>query len=259
MAANYERIAGAYDSHRGADPAIVQTLIRLIAASPGRRYLDVGCGTGNYTHALSEAGLDLTAIDPSTGMLELARAKQAQEIWIAATAEALPFPDGTFGGAYTTLAIHHFSDLETAVAEIFRVLRQGRYVMFTSDPEQMRGYWLNHYFPEVMARSTAKMPAIERVEAALRQAGFRTIGCHRWDQPKEPVDHFLYCGKHKPELYLDPSIRAGNSSFATFADQAAIERGVACLRADIESGHIADVRASYENDLGDYLFLHAER
>jgi len=259
MAANYERIARSYDRHRGADPSIVQTLNRLIAPSAGRRYLDVGCGTGNYTHALSEAGLDLSAIDPSTGMLALARAKQAREIWIAATAEALPFPDGTFDGAYTTLAIHHFSDLETAVAEIFRVLRQGRYVMFTSDPEQMRGYWLNHYFPEMMARSTAKMPTIERVEAALRQAGFRNIGRQSWAQPALPVDHFLYCGKHEPELYLDPSIRAGNSSFAAFPDQAAIERGVARLGADIESGHIADVRASYDNDLGDYLFLHGEK
>jgi len=44
---------------------------------PGRA-LDVGCGTGVYALALAERGIDVVGADPSSGMLEKARAKAAR-------------------------------------------------------------------------------------------------------------------------------------------------------------------------------------
>jgi ubiquinone/menaquinone biosynthesis C-methylase UbiE len=45
------------------------------AASPGRRVLDIGCGTGAVALACAARGADVTAIDINAEMLEVARAK----------------------------------------------------------------------------------------------------------------------------------------------------------------------------------------
>lgn len=45
------------------------------AASPGKRILDMGCGTGNVARACAARGAQLVAIDSNAGMLEVARAK----------------------------------------------------------------------------------------------------------------------------------------------------------------------------------------
>ncbi len=49
--------------------------IAEFAASPGKRVLDVGCGTGNVALACAARGAHVVAIDSNAGMLEVARAK----------------------------------------------------------------------------------------------------------------------------------------------------------------------------------------
>ena len=230
-----------------------------MAPAPGGQCLELGCGTGNYAIALRRSGLLVTGIDPSALMLAEARAKSPDGIWLDGIAEALPFPDGTFGGAWAVHAVHHFADMEAAFTEIRRVLGTGRFAILTSEREQMRGFWLNHYFPEMMAESMLEVPTVDRIEAALRRAGFRALGRQPWFQPAQAVDHFLYCGKHAPELYLEPAIRAGISSFADIAGEDEVQHGLAQLRADIADGRIDQVRAAWDDRLGDYLFLWAER
>ncbi|HLJ48163.1 MAG TPA: class I SAM-dependent methyltransferase [Bryobacteraceae bacterium] len=56
---------------RGAAPAILERLAE--AAIPVRRVLDVGCGAGLLTRSLAEAGYEVTGIDSSAPLLELAR------------------------------------------------------------------------------------------------------------------------------------------------------------------------------------------
>ena len=46
---------------------------------PGDRVLDVGCGTGSQAVRCAERGAQVTAIDSSAAMLEVARARSAQE------------------------------------------------------------------------------------------------------------------------------------------------------------------------------------
>jgi ubiquinone/menaquinone biosynthesis C-methylase UbiE len=53
--------------------------IAEIAAGPGRRVLDVGCGTGGVSLACAARGAHVTAIDANAGMLEVARAKPVPE------------------------------------------------------------------------------------------------------------------------------------------------------------------------------------
>ena len=254
----YDSIGQGYDSTRRADPSITRGLIENLGASPQGRFLDLACGTGNYALALTKAGFHMVGVDRSQTMLRAARQKGPSMTWCLADVALLPFTTGSFDGAVCTLAIHHFDDLAAIFTEVRRVLRRGRFVIFTATPEQMRGYWLNAYFPIVMSRAIEAMPFREEVEEALDEAGFAVQGWAPWSVPLDPVDLFLFSGKHEPSLYLDPKVRAGMSSFARLGDPSVLDDGIALLREDIASRRIRSVVADHESDLGDYGFLSAE-
>ncbi len=264
MEALYDRIGVGYDTTRKADRWILSKLSHYLRIQKGERYLDVACGTGNYIIALASIGARMTGIDASREMLDAAQAKAPHSglvDWRLARVEAIPFATGMFAGAVCTLAIHHFSDLAGAFREVNRVLDPvtGRFVIFTSTPEQMNRYWLGRYFPSMMQRSAQQMPSFESVAAALREAGLQEIETEPYSVKPDLEDMFLYSGKHRPHLYLDPRFRAGISSFASLADDTEIESGLLCLADDIESGRIADVIGAAHHDDGDYLFISAER
>jgi SAM-dependent methyltransferase len=189
-------------------------------------------------------------------MLEQARDKSSDVSWVAGCAEALPFGDRSFNGAIATLTIHHWKDLDKGFAEATRVLRSGgRLVVFTSDPEQMQGYWLCHYFPQMMERSGAVMPTLDRVMRAAEKAGLTCTLEDPYTVRCDLEDLFLYSGRHAPERYLDPHFRKGISSFALFSPPDELENGLLALADDIEQDRWTAVEQRYENSGGDYLHL----
>jgi ubiquinone/menaquinone biosynthesis C-methylase UbiE len=255
----YDRIGTHYDVTRRADPSLVARLIDHLHPEPSRTYLDIACGTGNYTVAVAQTGVRLHGVDQSPRMIAAARGKSRAVTWYLGNVEALPFRDDAFSGVMCTLAIHHFKALRPAFQEAFRVLARGRFVLFTSTAEQMRGYWLNAYFPAAMARSIVQMPGLQAIMQALRQSGFASIRTESYEVQTDLQDLFLYSGKHRPEMYLDPRVRAGISTFAALADASEVEEGCQKLSQDIASGHIAEVMARYRHTHGDYLFVVGEK
>ncbi len=255
----YNTIGIGYDTTRRADRHIASRLLALLDPQAGHRYLDLACGTGNYTSAIAAAGVRIYGIDVSPVMLAAARVKPGVAGWALGAAESLPFCEGVFGGALCTLAIHHFTDLRRAFTDVARVVGHGRLVIFTADPEQMKRYWLVEYFPTLMADAIARMPDLPLVTDALRAAGFETISTEIYEVRPNLEDLFIYAGKQRPRLYLDPRIRAGISNFARFENQTEVEAGCARLADDIASGRIDDIIESYRHDGGDYLFVIATR
>ena len=255
----YDRIGHGYDTTRRADPSIARRLVDHLQLRPDRPYLDVACGTGNYTAALAATGARLYGVDRSRRMLAAARAKDPTVAWLLGDVAAMPFRDSSFSGAICTLAIHHFRSPRPVLREVARVLRhEGRFVIFTTTPEQTRGYWLDEYFPDAIDRSVDQLPSLEAIRHDLASPGFHTIATDPYDVQPDLQDFFLYSGKHRPEIYLDPRVRAGISTFASLADPAEVQAGCAKLADDIQSGRIADVIAAHRHDRGDYLFIIAE-
>ncbi|MGE3267873.1 MAG: class I SAM-dependent methyltransferase [Chloroflexota bacterium] len=255
----YDQIGVGYDTTRRADPGIVRQLLELLRVPADGSCLDVACGTGNYTLALAEAGLQMTGLDVSRQMLASARARTGAVRWLLGDAAALPFADGVMQSVACTLALHHFHQPAQAFREIGRVLGDGRLVIFTAGREQMRRYWLNEYFPDALQKATLQMPSVEQTVSQMQAAGFGEIARVPWSVTPELQDFFLYSGKYRPRLYLDPRVRAGISTFANLADPAEIEQGCARLQADLISGRFADVLQAAEHQDGDYLFLVARR
>ena len=252
----YNRIGSGYDTTRRADPYLTTRLAHHLRLDTAASYLDVACGTGNYTAALAARCGRWFGADLSSQMVHRAQAKAAGIHWLVGDTTHLPFATATFHGALCTLAIHHFPDLAAAFAEIRRVLTaKGRFVLLTSTPEQTGSYWLAEYFPEAIRRSAEQMPSLEVVSAALTAAGFQTPETEPYDVREDLRDFFLYSGKHRPEIYLDPAVRRGISTFASLADPEETKAGLERLAVDLESGRIEAVRRSYQHEAGDYLFV----
>ena len=256
----YDTIGRTYDTTRKADPDLTRCLARLLNLQPGAKYLDVGCGTGNYTVALQKLGARMYGLELTATMIAKARLKSDQVRWIQGNAESLPFPDRCFDGAMGTFTIHHMKNPGRAIEEVFRVIDRGRFVIFTTDIAQTRGYWLAEYFPAGMAAMHQQLPLATEVVRSLEHAGFAAIEMEPWEIPEDIQDWFLYAGKHRPEIYLDPAVRAGISTFAqgliTLEETAT---GCARLEADIRSGRFEEVAARYRHDRGDCLFIVATK
>lgn len=252
----YDSIGKGYNTTRKADPWITGRLSLLLNARSGGKYLDIGCGTGNYTIALAGSGLTFFGVDPSQRMMDEAKAGESSVQWKQGSAESIPFGNRFFDGAIATLTMHHWTGMEAAFAELVRVMKpQARLVVFTSTPDQMKGYWLNEYFPVMLHDSIAQMPSQERITEALRSTAFVVEKTEKYFVRPDLEDGFLYIGKTDPERYFDENIRKGISSFAALAHQQEVNTGLMKLRSDMETGNFESVRAKYENDRGDYLFL----
>lgn len=251
----YDRIGAGYDRTRRADPRIVDRLAAYLPLRSEGAYLDIGCGTGNYTCALAARAGRWHGVDPSAAMLTAARRKSTAVSWCQARAAQLPLADGCVDGVVCTLVIHHFGPLVAAFSEIRRVLARGYLVIFTSTPVQLRRFWLNHYFPQMMARSIARMPELSEVECALASAGFTELHMEPFEISPDHADLFLFGGKHRPEIYLSAEKRQGMSPFTELASAEELKSGVARLRADIDSGEIAGVLSRHAQGGGDYTFV----
>ena len=256
----YDSIGRSYDTTRKADPTLTQSIARHLQLKPGASYLDIACGTGNYTVALQKLGAQMYGLELAATMLDQARPKSDHVKWLQGNAEALPFPDRSFDGATCTVAIHHMEHLWRAFEEAFRVIKSGRFVIFHWEHAQMIRYWLFEYFPRGFKAVLDQMPMTDDVVHHLKRAGFSKVDFDAWEVPRDIQDLFLYSGKYRPEIYLDATVRAGISTFAGgFINSEETATGCARLEADIKSGRIDEVMAKYRHDLGDYLFIVATK
>lgn len=106
----------------------------------GDSVLDVGARTGNAALLAAQAGAQVTAIDFSPRLLEVARARLKENYPDArfelADVTDLPFADGSFDAAIDVVSLMFSADREKAVAEMGRVLKpSGRIVWSGWIPE----------------------------------------------------------------------------------------------------------------------------
>ncbi|MDT0559212.1 class I SAM-dependent methyltransferase [Ichthyenterobacterium sp. W332] len=258
--AKYNTIGNNYNITRRADPYLTKTLYQLLNPKPKKLYLDIGCGTGNYTNALYTKGVSFIGVDPSSKMLNEAKIKHPNIYFRIGTSEVIPLDSNSIDGCIATLTLHHWNSLKLGFSELFRVLKpNSNLVVFTSTPQQMEGYWLNHYFPKMLKDSMKQMPTFEIVREALIDSGLTNIEIKDYSIKPDLQDLFLYSGKHNPELYFNESVRQGISSFSSLANKKEVEDGLLTLRRDIDSGKIGRIINHYKNDNGDYLFIKAKK
>ena len=78
------------------DRLSTELIMRLLQPKKGERVLDIGCGTGNHLLLFYRIGLDVTGLDASSYMLDIARSRLGHRASLeVGRAEDLPFEDRT--------------------------------------------------------------------------------------------------------------------------------------------------------------------
>ena len=128
---------------------VAPRFLAWLGVAPGRRWLDVGCGTG----ALCAAILDhcspsaVTGVEPSEGFLATARGGLAGRAQLhRGSASAIPLDDGAVDVVVSGLVLNFVPDPDLALAEMSRVTGRGgtlgAYVWdYTGKMELMRLFW----------------------------------------------------------------------------------------------------------------------
>jgi len=94
----------------------------LPAGTP--KVADVGAGTGKLTRLIAARGAEVTAVDPSAGMLERLRQALPGVVALQGSAEQLPIHDNSVDAVLVGQA-WHWVDVPRASAEVARVLKPG--------------------------------------------------------------------------------------------------------------------------------------
>ena len=98
---------------------------RLVpSAEKGRRLLEVGCGTGHWSQYFVDRGFDVTGIDLSEQMIQVASGKNiAGSCFLVADGENLPFADGQFDVAVAITMLEFTTHPNKVLSEMARCVR----------------------------------------------------------------------------------------------------------------------------------------
>jgi SAM-dependent methyltransferase len=99
-------------------------LLRALARAP-KTALDVGCGEGRFCRMLKHHGIKVTGVDPTHELIEAARARDTDSVYLDGPAERLPFSNHTFDLVVSYLSLIDIPGIEEAIPEMARVLVPG--------------------------------------------------------------------------------------------------------------------------------------
>jgi ubiquinone/menaquinone biosynthesis C-methylase UbiE len=180
----FDRIADQWDGWVDLErmgQALREGLIEL-EVSPSANVVDLGCGTGNLTAALTqhlEPDATITAVDFSERMLEQARRKvsDGRARWVCADAAALPLADQSADHIICFSAWPHFPEPLQTLDQVRRVLKPGgTFTVWHAISRQM----VNAIHAEASpAVADDLLPPISTLAELLRSSGFA---------PRQPVD-----------------------------------------------------------------------
>ncbi|HET8549464.1 MAG TPA: class I SAM-dependent methyltransferase [Bryobacteraceae bacterium] len=120
------------------DPRIyhVRFMLDFFGDLNGKRVLDIGCGKGRFARIVREQNprAEVVALDLAESMLRCVPAGIAR---VSASMTSLPLRSASCDAAYATESLEHAVDVDTAVAEMCRVVRPGgRILVIDKNAEQ---------------------------------------------------------------------------------------------------------------------------
>lgn len=130
------------------DDAFTDFVKDTLQPRPGRRILDVGCGTGTAEVKLSRLRLtqvELFAVDVLVDRVAKAHAAAGSHNidahFAAADACRLPFPNASFDSVFCVAVLQHIGDVKSAVEEMARVTRPGGRIVAVEPDNSARYFY----------------------------------------------------------------------------------------------------------------------
>jgi ubiquinone/menaquinone biosynthesis C-methylase UbiE len=186
------------------EPA-VWALVDAVDPAPGDEALDAACGTGRHARHLVDRGYRVVGTDLTPEMLDKARSNVPEAEFLEADLRDLPFEDGRFALVTCGLAVAHLPELDTATAEIARVLAPGgRAVISALHPFQAHLGWHAPFEDADGRRGFVREHSHTHATylAAFRAAGLQVLDCVEPELGPDQVRTKRRAFRHIPEATL---------------------------------------------------------
>lgn len=139
----YERYMGRWSRR------LAPRFLQWLALPAGRRWLDVGCGTGALAAAIVDdcAPSAVSGVDPSEGFLATAGKRLPPQVRLQrAAADALPLADAAVDATVSSLVLNFVPDVAAALREMKRVTADRGVVAacvwdYAGSMQMIRAYW----------------------------------------------------------------------------------------------------------------------
>ena len=163
-----------------------ELVLELAAPKPGDKVLDIGIGTGIFAVELRKYGTEITGIDVSERMLDIARSKGLTNVAVG-DAVSLDFPDESFDIVISITALEFIKEYEKAISEMVRVCKKGGRVV-------------------VGTLGSGSLWALKRSRAARKDAGsvFRVARFSSFRELKRVAEKFGYKSVVKGAVFALP-------------------------------------------------------
>lgn len=228
-----------------------------LAARPGDRLLDLGCGTGPTTVELAarvSPGGSVTGVDIAEGMLERARGRAAERgaanvEFLHADVQAHDLGVEAYDGAFSRFGVMFYSDPVQAFSNVRRSLRRGGRLSFACWQNPSENEWMTVPGMAVMSVTGTAPPRPEpgepgpfslcdsaRLRSILEGAGFTDVDV-------TPHEDHVTAGEEEIPDFAATAIRTGAAREALKeADDATREKAqdavVEALRAKVQGGQV---------------------
>ena len=128
-------------------------VVRLAHAQSGARALDLCCGTGDISFALAAAGAQVTGLDFSQQMLEVAAIRNSKKngssanpVFIQGDALKIPAEDNSFDAVTMGYGLRNLSSWADGLIEMVRVAKPGGRVVVLDFGKPSNALWRSLYF-----------------------------------------------------------------------------------------------------------------
>ena len=192
--AGWQGAARRYDDAFGSlTRQAIDPLLDAAQVRAGARVLDVASGPGYAAAVAAQRGAQVTALDFSGAMVDMARSQNPGIEFREGGAAELPFKDGSFDAVVMNFGMLHLAQPERAVAEAFRVLCPGGGYAFTiwAKPEEAVGFGIilgavrKHGNPDVPLPPGPpffRFSDASECDNVLKVAGFRNVDVRKVPQ-----------------------------------------------------------------------------
>jgi ubiquinone/menaquinone biosynthesis C-methylase UbiE len=112
----------------------LRRILNCLPDIPAGRILDVGCGGGYFTHAISGLGSprEVFGIDISENAIQQARSDYPGINFSVGEITSLEFQEEFFEAIFAIEVLEHIMDVGLALKELNRVLKKGGYLVITT-------------------------------------------------------------------------------------------------------------------------------
>ena len=186
--------------------------------------LDLGCGPGQLTDALSKIAGEVEGVDFAEQMIVVAQRLYPHLTFQVANGEQLPYDDRTFDVIVCNYTAHHFARPEAVFIEILRALKPGGRVVVIHPLQAETASWSSFaeaLYEELPPEALPAGPLLnitdgQDYETLLSRCGYANAHCERKVKPVvySEIDRLLDAGwkigglKDQPQE-IQNRIRAG--------------------------------------------------